>query len=703
MFDARKLRCAVIMVTAAMLTTSCGRTSESEGDGTKMEFVRIPAGTFQMGSPASEEGRNDNEGPVHEVRITKPFYMGKYEVTQAQWKAVMGRTVGQQRDKAGMPWYLKGESPEYPIYNVSWEEAVEFCKRLGKKFRLPTEAEWEYACRAGSQTRFHYGDDPNYLELDQYAWYYGKSDNQTQPVGQKKPNAWGLYDICGNLSEWCCNRYPYSTDYKNAGSFDPTEGGDRDARGGSWLGKPADCRSANRISASWPDSIGFRVVFVGKVRGDNEILRVTLPKRTAKAITASEQDLNNRLADGWMVVGSVRDEAGKLIDDIEMDVLPVNWPIRRYAEGEFEAYGFPDSSETNTSKHRFVARHMQQNLVAITEIVKDTKTLDIRLAPGVILTGQAVDSNGKGVKGAKIVTTLRDSEWHGILASVIMETDDEGKFEMRALPSGYGYGLSARSRGYRIGRIEVRPDDVRDNRVDGISIVLPRGQFSVSGVVVDANGKPVADVQIWCSGADQIGINSRTDADGQFKADGIFTGKVDVMANVRGDDGKWTGGSVIVEAGATDARVVLGTGEWIPPPKGRACFAAKTGVWVDGAVVPISKIARRQAVGQKIAAPFGLVERVDEHQGEFECRDILLDSGNRISVVDGHCFMLDSGMWIAAQNLRNDLKLKTTTGTVGIKSVTVRATPYVGKVYNLKIANSDRYAMGRDGVIVRDY
>ncbi|MBC8218135.1 MAG: formylglycine-generating enzyme family protein, partial [Planctomycetes bacterium] len=147
MFDSGRLRCAVVMATVAMLAAGCGRAPESEGDGPKMEFVRIPAGRFQMGSPPSEKDRDDNEGPAHEVRITKPFYMGKYEVTQAQWKAVMGTTVSQQREKTTLPWLLKGEGSKYPIHYVSWNEAVEFCKRLGGKFRLPTEAEWEYACR----------------------------------------------------------------------------------------------------------------------------------------------------------------------------------------------------------------------------------------------------------------------------------------------------------------------------------------------------------------------------------------------------------------------------------------------------------------------------------------------------------------------------------------------------------------------------
>ena len=198
MFDSVKVRCAVLVVTLVILALGCERAPEAKGDGPKMEFVRIPAGSFQMGWPGSEENRK--------VRIKKPFYMCKYEVTQAQWKAVMGTTLHQQRAKAVVPWNLKGEGPEHPMYYVSWEDAVKFCKKLGRKFRLPTEAEWEYACRAGRRTRFHYGDDPNESELSQYAWWWDNSNSQTHPVGQKKPNAWGLYDMHGNVREWCSDR-----------------------------------------------------------------------------------------------------------------------------------------------------------------------------------------------------------------------------------------------------------------------------------------------------------------------------------------------------------------------------------------------------------------------------------------------------------------------------------------------------------------
>ncbi len=709
MSNSRSLRNVVILATAAILAVGCQRDPENTTEGPTMEFVRIPSGSFYMGSTPSEAGRDDNEGPVHDVRITRPFYMGKYEVTQAQWKAVMGTTVRQQRDKAIIPWNLKGEGPGHPMYYVSWEEAVEFCNRLGRNFRLPTEAEWEYACRAGSQMRFYYGDDPNYSELDQHAWYYGNSDNETHPVGQKKPNAWGLYDMHGNVSECCSDRYVILGNYEGAGSVDPTgpafaNGSLRICRGGSWLEKPNICRSASRGGfISGCDLVGFRVVYTGR-GGGKGALELALPQKgTAVTATPDKESESRRQT----IAGLVRDETGLPIDDVKMRILPIHsWPLGQYADGRFEIYRHPSDPKTSVQGYHFMARHEQRNLAVCMEIEEDVKTLDVRLKPGVILTGKVVDPDEKGVEKASVVIDLQTSDWSEKFLTWV-EADADGTFEFRALPAGYEYALSARKMHYRVGRTEVRSEDVRDNRVDGISIVLPRGEFSVSGMVVDANGKPVPNVWVYCTGKDQVGINSHTDEEGRFKADGIFEGQVNIMASIRGNDGGWLGGSITVEAGATDVRVVLGTGAAVPPPKGRTCFPADTEVWVDGELVEISTVISSQTVAKPNSAGtadlFGRVEEVEDHIGAFEWRDIVFGNGNRISVVDAHCFMLDSGRWIAAQDLKKGLNLKTLDGTVTIESVITRPTPYVGKVCNLKIENSDRYAVGEDGVIVRDY
>jgi formylglycine-generating enzyme required for sulfatase activity/protocatechuate 3,4-dioxygenase beta subunit len=717
MLYSRYLRNMAIIVVMAMLVAGNVWATENKQDELTMEFVLIPTGNFKMDSPSSQKDRKDNERPVHQAQITKSFYMSKHEVTQAQWEAVMGTTVKQQRDKFysvfNFPWRLKGEGPDYPMYYVEWEEAVEFCKRIGDDFRLPTKAEWQYACWAGPQKRFYYRSDPIIAHFGQYAWYYGNSNNTTHPIGQKKPNEFGLYDMYGNVWELCFDKNRLKDSYKNAENVDSKEPiSDNVAHvmyGGSWLENAEGCRSGSRHygPGEWGDEVGFRVVFTGQKDGDKKTLKITLPVKAPDLLVDRGQQDETRPIKGTIITGVVRDQAGMPIDGAEIQILPYEyWLIRKYAKGEFEAFLPLDGPRETKPKYSLIARNIQQNLTAVVEIGEDANTFDIRLKPGVILTGKVVDSDGKGIEGARVIVhKLQASDWAELYLKWL-ETDAEGRFEFRALPPGYEYVLSAKKMHYLVGQTEVRSESVCDNHIDGISIVLPRGKFSVSGSVVDAKGKPVPNAMVYCTGKGQAGINSHTDADGRFKADGIFEGQVEVIANIKGDNGQWLSGSISTKAGATNVRIVLGTGG-APPPKGRACFPAGTDVWVNGMLLPIDKVKQGQT-GRKAGcltstAHFGQIEKIEVHDGKFECRDILLVSGNRISVVEKHCFMLDSGKWIAAQNLRSGLRLKTLNGTVVIKNVMNRQAPFVGKVYNLKVKDSNQYIVGKDGVIVRDY
>jgi formylglycine-generating enzyme required for sulfatase activity len=231
-----------------------------------MKLVLIPPGEFRMGSPASDEDREKDECQA-QVRITKPFYLGMHEVTQAQYERVMGSNPRHR----GAP--SRGE--DWPVVNVSWDEAVAFCRELmelprekdaRRVYRLPTEAEWEYACRAGTTTRFCFGD--NAAKLGEYAWFDGNSDGQSHPVGQKKPNAWGLCDMHGNVFEWCHDWY--SSDYARLPADDPqgpSSGAERVVRGGcAYEGGAKCCRSAYRRrlkeSVQGERFLGFRVAFV---------------------------------------------------------------------------------------------------------------------------------------------------------------------------------------------------------------------------------------------------------------------------------------------------------------------------------------------------------------------------------------------------------------------------------------------------------
>jgi len=225
------------------------------GKGVAMDLSLIPAGKFTMGSPEGEEDRQPDEGPPHDVTISKPFYMGVYEVTQEQYEAITGAN----------PSYFKGA--KNPVEQASWDEAVEFCKKLsaktGKAVRLPTEAQWEYACRAGTKTRFGVCDKD--ADLNEYGWSAANSECKTHPVGQKKPNAWGLYDMHGNVQEWCNDWYAET--YAGAGTSDPqgpSTGQSRVLRGGCWDFIPASCRSTFRQffypSGYRNGKYGFRVV-----------------------------------------------------------------------------------------------------------------------------------------------------------------------------------------------------------------------------------------------------------------------------------------------------------------------------------------------------------------------------------------------------------------------------------------------------------
>jgi formylglycine-generating enzyme required for sulfatase activity len=269
----------------------------------KLEMVPIKGGTFAMGSPDDEESRNDDEGPQHEVSIS-PFWMGKFEITWDQYD-----TWGEQTDQLRRKMMSLAQTPRdllvdgiskptepytdmsfgmgrgsYPAICMTDHAARTFCKWLsaktGRYYRLPTEAEWEYACRAGTTTAYSFGDDPS--ELDDHAWYYDNSDDSYQEVGQKKPNAWGLYDMHGNVAEWVLDQHDSEFYAKSDKAKDPLNVPlnlyPRVVRGGGWDDDPEMLRSAVREGSSeeWkqqdpqiPQSIwyhtdalgvGFRVV-----------------------------------------------------------------------------------------------------------------------------------------------------------------------------------------------------------------------------------------------------------------------------------------------------------------------------------------------------------------------------------------------------------------------------------------------------------
>jgi formylglycine-generating enzyme required for sulfatase activity len=249
-----------------------------------MKLALVPAGTFLMGSPTEEVGRRDNEGPVHTVVLSRPFYLGLFPVTQAQFEAVMQNNPSRFRGAAG-------GGPDHPVESVSWEDAVAFCVRLSalpaeqqarRLYRLPTEAEWEYACRSGTTTAYSFGSSMSGSQASFDAQYpYGEGERglsapRTSRVGTFAANLFGLYDMHGNVWEWCSDWFDAGY-YRQAPRQDPqgpAEGIYRVLRGGSWRNQGATCRAAYRNALS-PNQrqpiIGFRVAMTltgAQPRGD---------------------------------------------------------------------------------------------------------------------------------------------------------------------------------------------------------------------------------------------------------------------------------------------------------------------------------------------------------------------------------------------------------------------------------------------------
>ena len=221
-----------------------------------------------MGSPANEPGRFKDEGPQHEVAFAQGFWMGRTEVNQRAYEGVMNANPSSFRNEV-----------DAPVESVSHAEAQTYCRKMteremaagrlanGFAYRLPTEAEWEYACRAGSQTAFAYGDDASGQYLDQAAWFKsntgGAESGSPRAVGRKEPNAWGLFDMHGNVAEWCLDAFALYTQGSPAGRISAASDAERVVRGGSWADEASLCRSAARKAMGASERspwVGFRVV-----------------------------------------------------------------------------------------------------------------------------------------------------------------------------------------------------------------------------------------------------------------------------------------------------------------------------------------------------------------------------------------------------------------------------------------------------------
>ena len=301
------------------------------------EFIEILPGKFQMGSPETEQGLEDDEA-LHDVEITERYYMGRYEVTQQQWRQVMGMSL-KQHSESTKESISAGEGDKLPMYNVNYEDAVNFCGKLTEQhrragilperyvYKLPTEAQWEYACRAGSKSAYGFGNDAS--KLGEYAWF-GDLGGSTHPVGSKKPNTWGLYDMHGNVDEWCRDWYDPEY-YQKSPTSDPkgpVTGAVRVIRGGGWFSLAVLCRSANRYRGT-PDN---RVVYLGfRVAAVREEPRQASPRDEGeRAISFGEFEFIEVLP-GKFQMGSPETEQGRSKDETLHDVeITSSYYLGRY-------------------------------------------------------------------------------------------------------------------------------------------------------------------------------------------------------------------------------------------------------------------------------------------------------------------------------------------------------------------------------------
>jgi sialidase-1 len=298
-----------------------------------LDMIWIPSGTFLMGQGANEQDAYPNkETPQHRVTLSHGFWIGRYEVTKEQWRAVMGTA----------PWsghkYVNDDMKS-PAVCITWNDAQAFVERLtsdtGKTFRLPTEAEWEYACRAGTTTRFYWGDDPAYEEINGHAWWRGNTlvteQAYAQPVGLKPPNAWGLYDMSGNASEWCQDWHGYYVGGAATDPVGPSSAQHRVLRGGSWIDIGGHCRSARRnhdVPSAVHSDIGFRVVCASASRRESGAPEFT------DVFVAGVQGVNTYRIPGMLLApdGSLLAfcEARK---ESQADASPTDIVLRRSVDG----------------------------------------------------------------------------------------------------------------------------------------------------------------------------------------------------------------------------------------------------------------------------------------------------------------------------------------------------------------------------------
>ena len=353
----------------------------------------------------------------------------------------------------------------------------------------------------------------------------------------KKPNQWGLFDMHGNVSEWCSENI---------------------CRGGNWIKRAKKCHSSSRYSSYKPrDLLGFRVVFTGNIDNGKKVLEIALPKGTADPKIAQKQKPKIKPVTRMAITGMVRDQSGIPVEDIDIAIspLPNGWDLRLYPEGRFEAYQYDGGSQASMRKFNFYARHLKRNLVTFIEFDEDVNSLDIKLQPGVILTSKVIDADGKAIQGTEI--SLHSQYMRTLPFQARVDPDMEGNFEIKGLPLGHKYRLTARATGYRVNTIEFQTMEMPESRIEIDPIIMARGSFSISGLVLDRKRKPVADATVQCFIKEPVNIHTQTDANGRFTAYGIFEGPVFISSYKKDSSGQVWYGQKHSYSGASNVKIVL--------------------------------------------------------------------------------------------------------------------------------------------------
>jgi protocatechuate 3,4-dioxygenase beta subunit len=323
----------------------------------------------------------------------------------------------------------------------------------------------------------------------------------------------------------------------------------RDQQSDKWLSARTDKDGIVRIRLT-PGEYQISGVYKQGYTSENRQEAVTIEDGATKRVE-------------WLLVGQpkitgvVLDEIGKPVDGVKLKILPAGYQeTTSDSQGKFEIIWDPRSWGSQPTVHYLVARYKQRNLAAAVEINEDTKTVDVKLKPGVVFTGRIVDPNGKGIADGSITVMLRASNWGSGIEYRETKTDAQGKFEVNAIPPEHRYNLTAMAEGYGQKQVDVQADDAVDNHLNAGQLELAVANLSVSGVVVDANDKPVEGARVSCNGGDgQPERDAQTNAEGKFTLDKVCQGRIRINANVSGKTYKY--GYVETEAGATDVKIVV--------------------------------------------------------------------------------------------------------------------------------------------------